>query len=753
MARNSVQNHNSPAQNAQYTQNASSAPLSDEVMSLLKEALTLHQTENLKAAEQLYKKALINSRHQIDVASMVAVFYHQIGRYKFVITLLNKALSQSPDHTKALTLLSKAYLANEDYDLALKTLEQAEILAPSAADIKLQKAICLHRMARLDEALTAYKSAHSNKAELALLDQLDLYHGMADLHLSRHERVEAITCLEEAITEQAATYDTLARGAIAYGESTEHALTFILKALELDSKTDTAKALFARSCEQGQMPPLGNDKMKAIIEACLESPTVNQQSIALPWVLNFFLLNDKELAEDLFEIKDYESFITRLKKGPGISLFLDPYFLKGLSAIRPTRVNIERIFVFLRRYCLETIKQSGQQKEELSPLLAALAQQSFENEYIFAETKSEYTYITALETDLKGKLSLLDVEEQTLLLYAAYRPLISLPAAGTLVNAHSTKYLEEVITLTVTEPLKEQQLKKSIRSFSAITNETSKAVKSQYEENPYPRWRTESIFKPYHTDAIAKPYQKKLNVLIAGCGTGKHILTAFHVYPNAKFTAIDISLSSLAYAKRKLMEYDLDRDVSLYQCDLLEVEKLPSDFDYIECCGVLHHIKNPPEGLKALTKKLKPGGKIKLALYSSTARSAIINTRHFIEEKGYQPNREDILACRQLLIDEYLSGNKSFPIHKWRDFYTLSECRDLLFHIQEHNYNLGEISALLKEAGLEFERFSIDTKTKAAYDEMFGERAEPETLKNWAEFEAKYPETFAGMYQFRSIKP
>lgn len=730
------------------------ANITDDIITLLNEALSLHQSEQLKEAEKRYKKALLDSRHQIDVATMVAVFYQQIGRHKFAITLLTKALGQSPQHAKALTLLARSQLAEENYTAALESLTKAERAAPENAEITLLKALSLHRIRYLDDALSHYQHALAQKESLPQLEQITLYHGIADLHLSRLNRAEAIRLLEEAVAENCASYDTLCRLAIAHGESTNEGLKYIMQALALDNKSNIGLALFARALEQGQIPPLGNQAMKEILNNCLDCKEVNQQSIAVAWILNFFLLNDKDLAKELFDTENYADFLSQIESRQGINLFLDPYFLKGLSQIRPSRINIERIFTFLRRYCLQQYCEHLKLRSEETPLLAALAQQSFDNEYIFAETAAETAFIHELSARLSSQTTFTPEDEQALLLLASYRPLFStLPSASKLQQAKFSAPFEAVVKLTISEPLEEQRLKKSIRALSPVENETSKAVKQQYEENPYPRWRTESIFKPYHTSAIATEHQQKLKVLIAGCGTGKHILTAFHVYPNAKFTAIDISLASLSYAKRKLGEYGLDKDVSLYQCDLLEVEKLKDEFDYIECCGVLHHIKEPPKGLAALAAKLRPGGRIKLALYSSTARRSILETRDFIEASGYQPTREDILTCRQYLASEYLKGNERFPIHKWRDFYTLSECRDLLFHIQEHNYTLPEVKSLLEGADLRFDRFSIDSKTKAAYDEMFNSNGQPESLDNWARFEETYPETFAGMYQFQSYKP
>lgn len=61
---------------------------------------------------------------------------------------------------------------------------------------------------------------------------------------------------------------------------------------------------------------------------------------------------------------------------------------------------------------------------------------------------------------------------------------------------------------------------------------------------------------------------------------------------------------------------------------------LNKKFDIIESSGVLHHIKNPIDGLKVLTDILEPHGYLKLGLYSETARAGVTNIREFIKQKN-----------------------------------------------------------------------------------------------------------------------
>ena len=81
----------------------------------------------------------------------------------------------------------------------------------------------------------------------------------------------------------------------------------------------------------------------------------------------------------------------------------------------------------------------------------------------------------------------------------------------------------------------------------------------QYEENPYPRWITNPLRRAADLarEKASPERQAELDILIAGCGTGSHAIQIAQVYPNARLLGIDVSLSSLAYARRKTRELGL----------------------------------------------------------------------------------------------------------------------------------------------------------------------------------------------------
>ena len=163
------------------------------------------------------------------------------------------------------------------------------------------------------------------------------------------------------------------------------------------------------------------------------------------------------------------------------------------------------------------------------------------------------------------------------------------------------------------------QSEKDIPALRQIKNKVSAKVREQYEENPYPRWVNLGLrFKPSTISTeineselrLFDPFIKELqspSILIAGCGTGQHSIDTAFWYQDSKVLAVDISLSSLAYAKRKTHELGV-QNIEYMQADILDLGKFNTKFDIVESAGVLHHMDDPMAGWKVLTDCLKPGG-------------------------------------------------------------------------------------------------------------------------------------------------
>ena len=114
-------------------------------------------------------------------------------------------------------------------------------------------------------------------------------------------------------------------------------------------------------------------------------------------------------------------------------------------------------------------------------------------------------------------------------------------------------------------------------------------------------------------------------------------------------------------------------------------------FDIIESVGVLHHMQEPSIGWKILADHLRPGGMIKIGLYSSIAREEITKIRAEIAHLKLRPDVKSMKDFRKKIIDRE-KDNVRFV----QDFYSLSMFRDLLFHAQEHLLVVGGFSYSLK---------------------------------------------------------
>jgi hypothetical protein len=141
-----------------------------------------------------------------------------------------------------------------------------------------------------------------------------------------------------------------------------------------------------------------------------------------------------------------------------------------------------------------------------------------------------------------------------------------------------------------------------------------------------------------------------------------------------------------------------------------------------------------------------------LGFYSEVARRDVVKARAFIAARGYSSTPEDIRRFRQDRALQDASAELQL-LSRSSDFFSTSECRDLLFHVQEHRLTLGQIESFLVESGLHFIGFELDSGVVHQYHARFTDDPSGTNLRNWARFEADNPDTFAGMYRFWIQQP
>jgi SAM-dependent methyltransferase len=200
----------------------------------------------------------------------------------------------------------------------------------------------------------------------------------------------------------------------------------------------------------------------------------------------------------------------------------------------------------------------------------------------------------------------------------------------------------------------------------------------------------------------------------------------------------------LAYAKRKTEELGIE-NIEYMQADILDLKQLNKQFDIIESAGVLHHMNDPMAGWRVLSDCLKPGGLMKIGLYSELARQHIVKIRQEIRELGIRSSNAEMRSFRDMIMKSDIDHHKQ--VLRSPDFYSLSELKDLLFHVQEHRFNIPQIKDHLDKLGLKFCGFEANAMV-SHFKQTNTHHNDPYDLDKWQAYEEANPETFVAMYQF-----
>lgn len=430
----------------------------------------------------------------------------------------------------------------------------------------------------------------------------------------------------------------------------------------------------------------------------------------------------------------------------------DPLLLCLLESLPVRELALERLLTMLRAALLADAAAGAPASDETLGLTCTLARQCFINEYVFATAPEEDAQIDAL----KAK-PLAEITAAQFAALAMYVPLGTLASAQELLARAWPAPVEAVLTQQVREPAQERELRAAMPRLTPIEDETSERVRQQYEENPYPRWLhaataqvvvtiDEHLRRQFPTAPFrALGKDGEVDILVAGCGTGRHPIEVARTYKNARVLAVDLSLASLAYARR-MTPPDVAGRIEYAQADILKLGSIAKTYDLVDASGVLHHMADPLGAWRTLLTLLRPNGFMHLGLYSETARRAVVEVRGFIAEHGYRPTADDIRRVRQDIVAASSSMNR---IAKTADFFSTSECRDLMFHVQERRMSIPELKSFIAELGLDFIGFEFSPQDLQRYRARFAQAGRRITdLDDWHALETEQPDTFAGMYQF-----
>ena len=253
------------------------------------------------------------------------------------------------------------------------------------------------------------------------------------------------------------------------------------------------------------------------------------------------------------------------------------------------------------------------------------------------------------------------------------------------------------------------------------TDPLGDVVSQQYESWVYPApiqdldaWLQGSWqwFDPSHAHRLMWPdrdYPTGMDILVAGCGTNQAAIIAF-TNPTARVVAVDVSNASLDHHRWLKDKYDL-ANLELHQLPIERVSSLDRHFDLIITTGVLHHMADPEEGMRALAECLRPEGVLAVMLYANYGRIGVHLMQSVFKDLGLSQDETSLDIVRDAL------GQLS-PLHPLASYLQIAPdlgddagIVDTFLHGREQAYTIDECRELVASAGLAFQ----DVFLKASY--------------------------------------
>lgn len=423
--------------------------------------------------------------------------------------------------------------------------------------------------------------------------------------------------------------------------------------------------------------------------------------------------------------EDYPALVLDIIESDQIALSL-------LSSSLISNHIIEEAIITTRQKLIASILSNNYNKTHQA-FLTALKKQCKLNDFIYFTDKKELSNVEKLKSKILKEPSTIKTDARLIL--ESY-------SEGKIINSLKSPYQLDAQT-----PIKQ---KKEITPPTLLKRKP--LIQDFYESNPYPTWTS----KPKHSESTLDQIFKKLNsnqappndnILVAGCGTGRHAIQIALTYPHAKIIGLDVSQASLQYATNKRDEYKI-QNLEFIRGDLNNILTLNLRFSLIECIGVLHHLQDPLKGCRAILSALEDGGIAKIGLYSAHARTPIADLANLASENEIPYIPSNLERIRNLAIQNY-KYKRINEIVNSQDFFSRSGCMDLLFNPLEKAFSIRDIHSLIRTLNCEFAGFENREQRKSPAFRRFNEHSNIDSLFNdWELFENFNPNFFSEMYLF-----
>ena len=251
-------------------------------------------------------------------------------------------------------------------------------------------------------------------------------------------------------------------------------------------------------------------------------------------------------------------------------------------------------------------------------------------------------------------------------------------------------------------------------------------VHQQYEALPYPprdprdearRLMTGSPSRLIEIDHYIYggrlDFARRFRALIAGGGTGDATIMLAQQLADARIDA-EVVYLDWSKAARQIVEARAAvrklTNIKFVTGSLLDLPAMGlGEFDYVDCCGVLHHLPDPSAGLSALVSSLRQGGGLGVMLYGRLGRTGVYETQAMLRSltrdlAGDVPAQ---LAAAKKLLAQLPATNWLKRNHFMTNTLPNSDAEvyDLLLHARDRAYDVREVVEFVEGAGLRLVAF------------------------------------------------
>ncbi|MDJ0608025.1 MAG: class I SAM-dependent methyltransferase [Kiloniellales bacterium] len=243
-------------------------------------------------------------------------------------------------------------------------------------------------------------------------------------------------------------------------------------------------------------------------------------------------------------------------------------------------------------------------------------------------------------------------------------------------------------------------------------------VREQYEAYPYPaRDPADEAHRlitgsPSHRDELnhylfggRRDFSKEFRALVAGGGTGDAAIMLAQQLAETGGPGQVVYLDPSAAARAVAEARARVRGLTNLGFVTGTIEDLPGldlgRFDYIDCCGVLHHLADPGLALARLAGALAPGGGLGVMVYAPYGRTGVYPMQDMLRQIGGAAPLDQRVGLARRLMDalpatNWLKRNPFLGDHKRGD----AELVDLFLHSRDRAYSVPELAGLVEQAGL-----------------------------------------------------